>query len=168
MYHTAMFPEQLRAALTLAVLVSFGCAEPMDLAAGGLSSTRYDMELKPLMLSTGDNPYCNVDTGGGCRVEACYKWRGPTECVGDVLDKKCLCQKGYCAHDGVCIATTTTTTTTTAPTTTTTTTTMVVAMSFMMFVALGVGLLVRSFRHRMDAPVPPQQENTEYQPLEGA
>jgi hypothetical protein len=47
---------------------------------------------------------CEVDTGGSCRVFSCKADRGPTICQRDSVlgRRRCLCQPGYCASDGVC------------------------------------------------------------------
>mmetsp|Transcript_19625 Transcript_19625/g.34729 ORF Transcript_19625/g.34729 Transcript_19625/m.34729 type:complete len:564 (+) Transcript_19625:59-1750(+) len=42
---------------------------------------------------------CNRNTGGTCKLGACDKSRGPTECV----DGKCICLRGHCGStNGVC------------------------------------------------------------------
>merc|ERR1711972_391857 len=123
--------------------------------------------------TTTTTEYCEVDTGGSCNVLSCHTWRGPTDCVGGPLQKKCLCQKGYCAHDtsthdGVCMSSNATARIIEAQKSSGGVSSsslagsyidklpdsddpMVVAMLFMMFAALGIGYVVRSFRHRMDA-----------------
>jgi hypothetical protein len=47
---------------------------------------------------------CDKDTGGTCNVMACYNWRGPTNCVRIGMKYTCLCQDGYCASKGRCVA----------------------------------------------------------------
>eukprot|EP00928_Gymnodinium_smaydae_P029065 TRINITY_DN21993_c0_g2_i2.p1 TRINITY_DN21993_c0_g2~~TRINITY_DN21993_c0_g2_i2.p1 ORF type:complete len:850 (+),score=151.40 TRINITY_DN21993_c0_g2_i2:54-2552(+) len=57
--------------------------------------------LRPAELSSDNEERpCQIDTGGTCRLSKCFTSRGPTQCVSG----KCICQIGYYAHKGACVA----------------------------------------------------------------
>mmetsp|Transcript_2794 Transcript_2794/g.7093 ORF Transcript_2794/g.7093 Transcript_2794/m.7093 type:complete len:770 (+) Transcript_2794:64-2373(+) len=47
---------------------------------------------------------CQTDTGGTCKYVGCFASRGPTQCVVNDDEFKCLCKPGFCALNGACVA----------------------------------------------------------------
>mmetsp|Transcript_26481 Transcript_26481/g.47810 ORF Transcript_26481/g.47810 Transcript_26481/m.47810 type:complete len:258 (+) Transcript_26481:77-850(+) len=47
---------------------------------------------------------CKSDSGGTCQFLNCKASRGQTTCSGWSGGYKCLCNKGYCAKNGACVA----------------------------------------------------------------
>merc|ERR1712137_837563 len=52
------------------------------------------------VVQSGDLGTCSTDTGGTCSYSSCASSRGRTSCSMG----KCLCQSGYCAAGGRCVA----------------------------------------------------------------